>query len=50
MAFSLVYGGEHYVVDCLAGWAYAAFAYFAVNWAFDWRARRVVAPEAVLVD
>ena len=24
----LVYSGEHYVVDCIAGWAYAAFAYF----------------------
>jgi hypothetical protein len=23
MAFTLVYGGEHYVVDVLAGWAYA---------------------------
>lgn len=24
MAFALVYGGEHYVTDVLAGWAYAA--------------------------
>ena len=28
MAFALVYSGEHYIVDCVAGWAYAAFAFF----------------------
>ena len=38
MAFSLVYGGEHYIVDCVAGWAYAAFAYFSVEYVFAWRA------------
>jgi membrane-associated phospholipid phosphatase len=40
MAFSLVYGGEHYVVDCIAGWAYAAFAYFSVEYVFARRAAR----------
>lgn len=41
MAFSLVYGGEHYIVDCIAGWAYAAFAYLTVEYAFARRAERV---------
>ena len=27
MAFTLVYGGEHFVVDILAGWAYALAAF-----------------------
>ena len=31
MAFALVYGGEHYVVDILAGWAYAAIAWLVVT-------------------
>ena len=31
MAFSLVYTGEHYVVDCVAGWAYAVATFVAVN-------------------
>jgi membrane-associated phospholipid phosphatase len=43
MAFSLVYTGEHYVVDCLAGWAYATATFLVVNWAFA--LRRVRAPE-----
>jgi membrane-associated phospholipid phosphatase len=30
MAFSLVYGGEHYVTDVLLGWIYAVAVYFAV--------------------
>jgi membrane-associated phospholipid phosphatase len=50
MAFSLVYGGEHYIVDCVAGWAYAAFAYFSVEWAFSWRAQRRAYLEPVLAD
>jgi hypothetical protein len=50
MAFALVYGGEHYIVDCIAGWAYAAFAYFAVEWAFAWRAQRRAYLEPVFAD
>jgi membrane-associated phospholipid phosphatase len=42
MVFALVYTGEHYVVDCLAGWVYAVATFFAVNWFFAWRERRVV--------
>jgi membrane-associated phospholipid phosphatase len=30
MAFSLVYGGEHYVSDVLAGWAYAVAIFWVV--------------------
>ena len=30
MAFTLVYGGEHYVTDVLAGWVYAVVVYGAV--------------------
>ncbi len=26
MTFTLAYGGEHYVVDALVGWVYAAVA------------------------
>jgi membrane-associated phospholipid phosphatase len=46
MVFALVYTGEHYVVDCLAGWVYALATYFGVNAFFAWRARRVVVPDA----
>ena len=31
MALTLVYTGEHYVIDVLVGWAYAAIAVTAVN-------------------
>ena len=31
MAFSLVYGGEHYVSDCLLGWIYAGLAFLVVR-------------------
>jgi membrane-associated phospholipid phosphatase len=37
MAWALVYTGEHYVVDVLAGWAYAVAALWAVD---AWTARR----------
>jgi membrane-associated phospholipid phosphatase len=50
MAVSLVYGGEHYVVDCIAGWAYAAFAFFSVEYVFARRAARREYLEPVLVD
>jgi membrane-associated phospholipid phosphatase len=46
MVFALVYTGEHYVVDCVAGWGYALATFFGVNAFFAWRARRVVAPDA----
>jgi membrane-associated phospholipid phosphatase len=48
MAFSLVYSGEHYVVDCIAGWIYAAATFAVVNAVFDRRAREQFAP--VLAD
>jgi membrane-associated phospholipid phosphatase len=44
MGFALVYAGEHYVVDCIAGWVYATITFVAVNYVFDWRERRVPAP------
>lgn len=31
MMFALVYSAEHYVIDCLVGWLYAAIAYAAVQ-------------------
>jgi membrane-associated phospholipid phosphatase len=33
MGLSLMYLGEHYLIDILLGWAYAAFTLYAVNWA-----------------
>jgi membrane-associated phospholipid phosphatase len=50
MAFSLVYTGEHYVVDCVAGWAYAVATFLAVNLVFEYRARRVTALEPAYAD
>lgn len=49
MGFSLVYTGEHYVVDILLGWLYAVVVYFVGTWLMDrWAqrraARRVDAP------
>ncbi|MEU6232486.1 phosphatase PAP2 family protein [Kitasatospora sp. NPDC047058] len=32
MAFTLVYGAEHFIVDVLAGWSYAAVVVFGVGW------------------
>jgi membrane-associated phospholipid phosphatase len=32
MAFTLVYGGEHFVLDILVGWAMAVGAYALVAW------------------
>jgi membrane-associated phospholipid phosphatase len=46
MAFSLVYMGEHYFTDVLAGWTYATIAYVAVG---RFAGRRAVGPaEAAL--
>ena len=50
MAFALVYSGEHYVIDCLLGWGYAAAAFVAVNLWFERRARRSLALEPALAD
>ena len=41
MAFSLVYTGEHYAIDVLAGWVYATATYLAVTWVFERRRARV---------
>jgi membrane-associated phospholipid phosphatase len=32
MGISLIYLGEHYLIDILLGWAYGAVAIYAVNW------------------
>ena len=40
MALTLVYGGEHYVADVLAGWLYALGTVLAVRWWFDRREAR----------
>jgi membrane-associated phospholipid phosphatase len=48
MSLALVYSGEHYVVDCIAGWFYAVVSFAAVNTVFDWKAREQLAP--VLAD
>ena len=41
MALTLVYGGEHYVIDVLVGWVYAAVVVFAVR---TLARRRALAP------
>jgi membrane-associated phospholipid phosphatase len=43
MVFTLVYGGEHYVVDVLIGWLYAALAVYGVR---AWLSRRGRPPGA----
>jgi membrane-associated phospholipid phosphatase len=40
MAFTLVYGGEHFVIDIVAGWAMALAAYALVAWAISLSSRR----------
>jgi membrane-associated phospholipid phosphatase len=50
MAFALVYTGEHYLVDCIAGWVYASASFVAVNLWFERRSRRVLALEPALAD
>ena len=46
MTFTLVYTGEHYVIDVLVGWLYVALTFLVVGWAERWWARRraVIAP------
>ncbi|MEU7902022.1 phosphatase PAP2 family protein [Actinoplanes sp. NPDC049118] len=47
MTFTLVYSGEHYVIDVLVGWAYVAGVFLAVGFAERWwRARRAVSASA----
>lgn len=48
MTFALVYSGEHYLVDCIAGWLYAVVTFVAVNAVFNWREREQLA--LVLAD
>jgi hypothetical protein len=40
MTFTLVYSGEHYVIDVLVGWAYVGLTFFAVGLGERWWARR----------
>jgi membrane-associated phospholipid phosphatase len=40
MTFTLVYSGEHYVLDVLVGWLYVAATYFFVGLAEKWWAGR----------
>jgi membrane-associated phospholipid phosphatase len=41
MTFSLVYAGEHYVIDVLVGWAYVGLSFLLVGLAERWWRRRV---------
>ena len=49
MAFTLVYTGEHYVIDIIFGWIYAATIFVAGNRLFDryerWRTQRATRHE-----
>jgi membrane-associated phospholipid phosphatase len=45
MAFTLVYGGEHYFIDLLAGWLLAILAVEISDRFHDWRERRAVRRE-----
>ncbi|MFB9695412.1 phosphatase PAP2 family protein [Amorphoplanes digitatis] len=51
MTFTLVYSGEHYVIDVLVGWAYVGGVFLVVGFAERWwRARHAVSasgPEPV---
>jgi membrane-associated phospholipid phosphatase len=40
MTFTLVYAGEHWVIDVLVGWAYVGFTFLAVGLAERWWAAR----------
>ena len=54
MAFTLVYTGEHYVIDVLLGWLYASTIFVAGNRLFDryeqWRERRAAVAESLPRD
>ena len=47
MAFTLVYGGEHYVIDILAGWLLAIIAVEVSDRFHDWRELRDVARRVI---
>jgi len=47
MGLSLIYLGEHYLIDILLGWAYAAGAILIVNWGAARVAERRPGPAAV---
>src|SRR4051794_3406215 len=40
MGLSLIYLGEHYLIDILLGWVYAGITIYLVNWGFERWARR----------
>jgi hypothetical protein len=40
MAFTLVYTAEHYVVDIVLGWAFAAAVIWAISRYDGWRRER----------
>ena len=54
MAFTLVYTGEHFVIDVLLGWLYASTIFVAGNRLFDryeqWRERRAAVAESLPRD
>jgi membrane-associated phospholipid phosphatase len=50
MGFTLMYFGEHYFVDVLAGWAYATAAYVAVERFANRRATRKATSTAVAIE
>ena len=51
MAFTLVYTGEHFVIDEFVGWSYAAAAYFVGSHLLDrwtaWRSDRLASPGSI---
>ena len=47
MALSLMYLGEHYLIDILLGWAYAAITVYAVDRGAEWLRKRREEPVAV---
>ncbi|PZG22896.1 inositol phosphorylceramide synthase [Micromonospora craterilacus] len=50
MTFTLVYSGEHYVIDVLVGWAYVVGVFLITGWAErwwrNWRSRRRAGSDA----
>jgi membrane-associated phospholipid phosphatase len=45
MGLTLVYTGEHFVIDILVGWAYALIVYFLASRFWRWRERRAAERE-----
>jgi hypothetical protein len=50
MAFTLVYTAEHYVIDILLGWAFAAVVLYGIHRYDVWRAGRSLAREIDLAQ